>query len=64
MRKQMILAGLIATCILPVAAHAQFEAKPGNRAPELYGTDAVSNDWVDMADYRGKWVLAEFWATW
>ncbi len=64
MRKYIPILAALLLLATPAVAGAQFEAKPGNRAPELYGTEAVSSDWVDMADYRGKWVLAEFWATW
>ncbi|MCB1188667.1 hypothetical protein KDL29_16015 [bacterium] len=64
MRNKILAIAALAAMLLPAAAHAQFEAKAGNRAPELFGTDAVTGDWVDMADFNGKWVLAEFWATW
>ncbi len=41
-----------------------FEADAGNRALPLYGVDRVSGDWVDIADFEGKWILLENWATW
>jgi hypothetical protein len=61
MLKYLIIAIALA---LPTVAHAQYEAKPGNRALPLYGSDVVNRQWVDLEDYRGKWVLVEFWATW
>ena len=61
MLKYLIFAIALA---LPGVVHAEYEAQPGNRALPLYGSDVVHNRWVDMDDYRGKWVLVEFWATW
>lgn len=64
MKLKLAVLAIAAMAIMPLTANAQYEAKAGNRALELEGTDAVTNQWVDMSDYHGKWVLAEFWATW
>lgn len=51
--------------VISISAHAYaFEPAPGVRAYPLSGTDMVSGRWVDLEDYRGKWVLLEFWGSW
>jgi peroxiredoxin len=37
---------------------------PGDRAPELAGWDIVGQRRASLDDYRGQWVLVEFWAAW
>lgn len=37
--------------------------QPGNPAPLFTKTDKDGNK-VSLADFRGKWVLLDFWATW
>lgn len=41
-----------------------FASNVGDRARDIRGWDAVSQRTVSLADYSGKWVLVEFWATW
>jgi thiol-disulfide isomerase/thioredoxin len=36
---------------------------PGNKAPELIGT-MLSGEKFDMSNYKGKWKLIVFWASW
>lgn len=38
--------------------------KPGVAAPELAFTDVHSKKSATLADYRGKYVVLDFWATW
>ncbi|MCH7472166.1 TlpA family protein disulfide reductase [bacterium] len=41
-----------------------YSPEPGNRAYPLAGRDLVSGRQISLEDYRGKWVLLEFWASW
>jgi peroxiredoxin len=56
-----ILAGLLlASCL---AARAQTVSLVGNKAPEFTRKD-FSGARIDLAGFRGKVVLLDFWATW
>ena len=37
---------------------------PGTRAYPLEARDLVSGKTLSLEDYRGKWVLLEFWTSW
>jgi peroxiredoxin len=37
--------------------------RSGITAPDLSGTD-ISGKYLSLADYQGKWVYIDFWATW
>jgi len=41
-----------------------FEPDPGNRAYPLTGHDMLSGKQISLEDYRGQWVLLQFWASW
>ncbi len=57
----MIAAILLLAFSVPALA---FQPEPMNRAYPMVGTDLVSGQTIDLEDYRGKWVLLEFWASW
>lgn len=42
---------------------AEINVKPGKQAPEITGTDPVSNNEIRLSNLRGKLVLIEFWAS-
>lgn len=52
------LQGVIAT------VEAKLAIRPGNPAPEWTAVDVHSGEDVSLADFRGKVVLMDFWATW
>jgi len=39
-------------------------AEPGDEFPSFSARDALSGDAINLADFRGKVVLIDFWATW
>ncbi len=56
---------LVVVLTLLVASQAlAFEPASGKRAYPIAGRDLVSGDFIDLEDYRGKWVFLEFWASW
>lgn len=61
-----IMRGLAVTFLaMMVAGQAlAFEPNPGTRAYPIAGRDLVSGETISLEDYRGKWVLLEFWASW
>jgi thiol-disulfide isomerase/thioredoxin len=59
-----LLTGCLASLFLAAAVHgAGFEARPGTPAPELKAQDLAGAS-KTLADYRGKVVLLNFWASW
>lgn len=59
------LALFVAAALLFYATPAlAYAARCGDRAPELAGYDVLSRQSVALEDYRGRWVLVDFWATW
>lgn len=61
--RRFVLVTLAAIALLAAPAVA-FDLDPMNRAYPMMGNDLVSGKTVDLEDYRGKWVLLEFWASW
>lgn len=58
------LMGAVAALLVAGAAHAaRFEARPATPAPELKAQD-LTGTMRTLADYRGKVVLLNFWASW
>jgi hypothetical protein len=59
-----LLAAIVGVVALsfPLFARA-FDPEPGNRAYPLAGTDMISGQWIDLEDYRGRWVLLCFWTS-
>lgn len=55
---------LIALILLLSTPALAFSPAPGKRAYPIMGHDLVSGKTVSLEDYRGKWVLLEFWASW
>ena len=55
---------LMALLLLLTTPALAFSPAPGKRAYPLIGHDLVSGKTVSMEDYRGKWVLLDFWASW
>lgn len=69
-----IIATLLLTCCLSVAAqqvdslalnHAEYlpSLELGTNAPEIVARDTMGNV-IKLSDYRGKYVVLDFWATW
>lgn len=59
-----LLTSCLASLFLVAGAHgAGFEARPGTPAPELKAQDLAGAP-KTLADYRGKVVLLNFWASW
>ena len=59
-----LLASCLASLLLAAGAHgAGFEARPGTPAPGLKAHDLAGAP-KTLADYRGKVVLLNFWASW
>ena len=59
-----LLTSCLASLLLMAGAHgAGFEARPGTPAPELKAHD-LAGAAKTLADYRGKVVLLNFWASW
>lgn len=55
---------VIAMWLVLTAPALAFAPAPGKRAYPLVGHDLVSGKTLSLEDYRGKWVLLEFWASW
>ena len=59
-----LLAGLTITLLYRVVPYFQvYLVEAGDRAPEFNSTDDVGQG-LRLADFRGKFVLLNFWATW
>ena len=56
----MILATTI--CLAGTAWAGRFG--PGGRPSNFYGREIRNDKVLHLEDYRGKWVLVDFWATW
>ncbi len=61
MKKLFVVA--VAVIFYAVPSYA-FEPNPGNRAYPIVGRDLVSGETISLEDYRGEWVLLEFWGYW
>jgi peroxiredoxin len=63
--RRLLLAGLLLAACLAAVAHAAFAAESlvGKKAPEITRTDLNGGN-LDLARFRGKVVLLDFWATW
>ncbi|MGH3113463.1 MAG: TlpA family protein disulfide reductase [Gaiellaceae bacterium] len=46
------------------AADAEFTVEAGKRAPELSGTNPITGKPVSLADFEGKPVVVNIWASW
>ena len=55
----LVLSGVV---LLSMTAQAQCP-RSGIAAPELAGKDLTGKD-LNLADYQGKWVFIDFWASW
>lgn len=60
--KPSVLMFLIAAVALAAPALA-YEANVGDRAIDIAGYDVVSRQTIRLDDFRGRWVLVDFWAT-
>lgn len=49
--------------MIPEKIQARKNAAIGNTAPEFSATD-INGKQINLSDYRGKYVLLEFWASW
>jgi thiol-disulfide isomerase/thioredoxin len=49
---------------LPVGAPAEPVAASREEAPELSGEDPITGDEIELADFRGKPVVINIWASW
>jgi thiol-disulfide isomerase/thioredoxin len=59
-----LLTSCLASLLLATGVHgAGFESRPGTPAPELKAQDLAGAP-KTLADYRGKVVLLNFWASW
>ncbi len=67
--KRIVIYGIVALCLLGLYIAGRRTArrpKPtasGNLAPDFTVTD-IDNHKLSLADYKGKVVLLDFWATW
>jgi cytochrome c biogenesis protein CcmG/thiol:disulfide interchange protein DsbE len=64
-RRLLPVALLLATCFFALGAHTTFAAESllNKNAPEFSRT-AFNGARIDLAGFRGKVVLLDFWATW
>ncbi len=60
----MRIALAVAIFLLLATPALAFDPAPGKRAYPLAGHDLLSGKSLSLEDYRGKWVLLEFWASW
>lgn len=58
--QRCVVRAAVLLCLAPVLARA-YTPDPGTRAYPLTGRDLVSGKTISLEDYRGKWVLLEFW---
>jgi hypothetical protein len=54
----------VALLLVLTAPALAFSPAPGKRAYPIVGHDLVSGKTVSLEDYRDKWVLLDFWASW
>ncbi len=52
---------LLALSLLAAPAYA---AQPGAPVPETRGPVLLGDGQIDLADYRGRWLWVDFWASW
>jgi peroxiredoxin len=57
-----LITAICVISVLTVGAAAQCP-RSGIPAPELTGTD-ITGKYLSLADYQGKWVYIDFWASW
>jgi hypothetical protein len=60
---RLLVLPIIAAILFATPALA-YDAALGNRAYPIVGHDIVSGKVKSLEEYRGKWVLLEFWASW
>jgi len=58
----LVLTGLTVLCLTTASFAGRFG--PGDRPSDFYGREIQSEKMVRLEDFRGKWVLVDFWATW
>ena len=56
------LAAICMLAVMAISASAQCP-RSGIDAPDLAGTD-ITGKYLSLADYQGKWVYIDFWASW
>lgn len=64
MRAGWMASGVLVGLALAAAGMAAPPVERGTVLPDFTGTDVLSGEAVSLADYRGKVVLVDFWATW
>ena len=70
MKKQWTIVGIIVAVLTAGAVLGMkllpevFPVEVGSRAPQFHAVNIASGDSVSLADYRGRVVLLNVWATW
>lgn len=60
--RTMLAAGLLLVLLTAYAQAGRFN--PGDRPSDVTGREVGSNKTIALEDFRGKWVLVDFFATW
>lgn len=58
----LLVTGLTFLCLTTIASAGRFG--PGDRPSDFYGREIQTEQILRLEDFRGKWVLVDFWATW
>src|SRR5690348_14199790 len=62
---RILISALSAACLLLLAcAPALAMPTNGSAAPSISAKDLVSGETLSLFDYRGKWVVLQFWSSW
>lgn len=64
MTRKLIVSLLAATALLGLFVSGSWALGVGDQAPDWTLTNVRTGESVSLADYRGKYVLLDFWATW